>query len=101
MTETGIGLDIGVEPLGRRIVVQFQDVEDTVSKLGVHIPATQQSKALNSYKGDVVARGVDVNRVEDGDLVLISLGAGAKFMHNQEEYIIIDEMDVLAFLERV
>ena len=91
-------MDIGVEPLGRRIVIQFQKVEDSVSAGGVHLVNTDR---VNSHKADVIALGPDVTRVDEGDLILVTLGAGSKFEHNQEEYLMIDEMDVLATLQRV
>lgn len=91
----------GIIPLHSRVVVQFQPVEETISKGGIHIPATSAaSREVNTYKAEVIATGDEVTRVHAGDLILCVLAVGDLVDFDGERYVIIDELEILAILDR-
>ena len=90
--------DIGIRPLGSRILVQVQKIEEQELSSGLVLPSSNAPQ--DTHKADVVAVGPDVENVALGDLVLVSLFAGDGVEIEQEMYRIIDEEVVLAVIER-
>lgn len=92
---------VKLEPLGDRVVVSPSGREET-TKSGIVIPDTAKEKP---QRGTVIAVGKgrrddDGDRiamdVEVGDQVLFAKYAGTEFKHEDEEYLILSEKDILA-----
>jgi len=87
--------------MGDRVVVQPAGREET-TKSGIVIPDTAKEKP---QRGTVIAVGKgrrddDGERipldVEVGDMVLFAKYAGTEFRHDDEDYLILSEKDILA-----
>ncbi len=91
----------GIIPLHSRVVVQYQTVEESMSKGGIFIPpSTGAHSSINTYKAEVRAAGEDATKVDVGDLILCVLGVGDLVDYDGERYVIIDETEILALLDR-
>ncbi len=90
--------NIGVKPLGSRILIQVQKIEEQELKSGLVLPGSNAPG--DTHKADVVAVGPDVENVELGNLILVSLFAGDGVEIGQEQYRIVDEEVVLAVIDR-
>ena len=90
--------NIGVKPLGSRILIQVQKIEEQELRSGLVLPGSNAPQ--DTHKADVVAVGPDVENVTLGDLVLVSLFAGDGVEIEQEMFRIVDEEVVLAIIER-
>lgn len=92
-----------LKPLGDRVVLKKEVAQET-TKSGIVIPG--QSKELPS-QATVVAVGpgevVDGNKMEMhlsvGDVVIYSKYAGTEVAHEDEEFIIIKQNDILAIVQ--
>jgi chaperonin GroES len=96
-------MELNVRPLHDRILVRRTKEEDTTSG-GIIIPDTAKEKP---QRGEVVATGkgrvtedgrVLPLEVKKGDKVLFSKYAGTDLKLNGEEYLMINESDVLGIL---
>lgn len=93
-----------IRPLGEKVLVKRLEAEDR-TRGGIVLPDTAKEK---SQKGSVLAVGAgklldDGKRadlqVSVGDKILFASYAGTDVKVNGEEYLLIDESDVLAILE--
>jgi co-chaperonin GroES (HSP10) len=56
---------------------------------------------VDTHKAEVVAVGDEVTKgVKEGDIVLHTVFAGNKVEHDQEEFVILEEEDILAVIDR-
>lgn len=89
-------------PLGNRIVVQRAEAK--TSKGGILLPDSAQEKPR---EGKVIAAGpgkmnedgkLEPLSIKEGDRILFGSYAGTEVKHNDEEYLILSEEDVLGIL---
>ncbi len=90
-------MEFGINPLGARVVVQPVQPEEAMSKGGVILV---QQREPTTAKAEVIAIGDEVEKVAVGDMILLTLGAGDGVDFEQEMYVIVDELDILAVLVR-
>ena len=93
-----------IRPLGEKVLLKRLEAEETTAG-GIVLPDTAKEKPK---KGTVVALG-DGKMLEDGsraefqvktgDLVLFSSYAGQDIKVDGEEYMLMDESDILAILD--
>lgn len=93
---------MNIQPLGDRLVVKVEEVQEQKTKSGLYVPDTAKEKpqeaevlavgpgALND-KGERVAMDVAV-----GDKVIFSKYGGMEIKIDGEEYLILSERDILA-----
>ncbi len=95
---------MAIRPLGDRVLVEI--IEEEIQKQGsLYIPDTAKEKP---QQGKVVAVGN--GRYEDGklipldvkvgDVVLYGKYAGTEVKHDNKEYLIVRESDILAVIEK-
>jgi chaperonin GroES len=96
---------MNLKPLADRVVVKPL-VKEEVTKGGLVIPDTAKEKP---QEGEIVAVGPgklgdDGKRIElevkKGDRVIYAKYAGTEWKHDNEEYIILRESDILAKLSK-
>ncbi len=88
-----------IQPLGKRVLLQRATVEEQKTEGGVYIPQAQLE--AGTYKAEVIAIGDEITKVKAGDLVLITQYSGDRAHdENAEEYLILDEDDLLATIDR-
>ena len=96
---------MNLKPLADRVVVKPL-VKEEVTKGGLVIPDTAKEKP---QEGEIVAVGPgklgdDGNRIElevkKGDRVIYAKYAGTEWKHDNEEYLILRESDILAKLSK-
>ena len=89
---------ISITPLGERVIIK-QEAAETKTKSGIIIPDTAQEK---QQKGIVVAVGKGTKEnpmtVSTGDSVLYGKYAGTELKHEEEDYLIMKESDILAII---
>ena len=94
-----------ITPLGDRVLVQPNDVQEETSTGGIIIPDTAKEKP---QEGTIVAVGpgrTDENgklikmNVKKKDRVLYSKYAGTELKYEGKEYLIMSESDILAVFE--
>ncbi len=85
-----------IKPLGARLVVKPIDEPEQTSA-GLYLPETAKEKSM---EGEVVAVGKldEEFKVNVGDRVIYQKFAGNKIILDDEEYLILDQNDVLAVL---
>lgn len=96
---------MNIQPLGDRVVVKVIEVTDEKTKSGLYVPDTAKEKpqeaevlaigpgAIND-KGERIAMEVKV-----GDKVIFSKYGGMEIKLDGEEYLILNERDILAILK--
>ena len=98
-------MKLKLKPLRDRLVIKQLDSEAT-TKSGLYIPESAKEKP---QEGEVVAVGtgalltsgnIHPLEVKVGDFVLYQKHAGAKVKIDEEEYLIIQESDVLAVVNK-
>lgn len=91
-----------IKPLGNRVLVQRSKAPTT--KGGILLPDSAQEKPR---EGQVVAAGpgksnengqLEPLSVKVGDRILFGSYAGTEVKHNEEEYLILSEDDILGIL---
>ena len=96
---------MNLKPLADRVVVK-PIVKEEVTKGGIVLPDTAKEKP---QEGEIVAvgpgkLGEDGKRIEmevkKGDRVIYAKYAGLEWKHDNEEYIILRESDILAKLNK-
>ncbi len=93
MTDTVIAARI--QPLGARLLVKPMDQESKTSS-GILLPETAKEKPQT---GVVVAVGDDEEiKLKEGDKVLFAKYTGTEFKYRGEEYLVIEQNDILAYL---
>ncbi len=94
---------LNLRPLGDRVVVKPVDREE-VTRGGIVLPDTakekpQQAEVLSVGPGRLLDSGERVTPdVKQGDRVLFAKYSGTEFKHEQEEYLILRESDILALV---
>ena len=88
-----------IQPLGKRVLLQRVSVGEQTTEGGIVLPEAQLE--AGTYKAEIIAIGDEITKVKSGDLVLITQYAGDRAHdENAEEYLILDEEDLLATIER-
>lgn len=96
---------MNLKPLADRVIVK-PIVKEEVTKGGIVLPDTAKEKP---QEGEIVAvgpgkLGEDGKRIEmevkKGDRVIYAKYAGMEWKHDNEEYIILRESDILAKLNK-
>jgi chaperonin GroES len=86
-------------PLADRVIIKSADAETTTAS-GIIIPDTAQEKP---QKGSVIAVGKGTKdaptTLKAGDTVLYGKYAGTELKHDQEDYLIMKESDILAIIK--
>lgn len=91
-----------LKPLGNRVVVKRRQAQTT--KGGILLPETAKEKPK---EGEVIAVGpgktnengqIEPMNIKKGDLVLFGSYAGTEVKHDDEEYLILSEDDILGIL---
>ncbi|MBQ9214390.1 MAG: co-chaperone GroES [Bacteroidales bacterium] len=89
---------LNIKPLGTRVVVKVQEAE-TKTKSGIYIPDSAKEKP---QRGEVMAVGNgtkdEAMELKAGDIVLYGKYAGTKIELDGEEYLIMNQSDVLAIV---
>ena len=90
---------INIIPLADRVIIKQEDAE-TKTASGIIIPDGAQEKP---QKGKVIAvgKGTKENEmtVKIGDSILYGKYAGTELKHNEEDYLIMKESDILAIIK--
>ncbi|MDP6686210.1 MAG: co-chaperone GroES [Candidatus Omnitrophota bacterium] len=95
---------MGIQPLGDRVLVKRLEAEEK-TKGGILLPETAKEKP---QKGEVVAVGkgkvlesgkVEPLEVKSGDKILFGKYGGNEISHDDQEYLILREEDILAILK--
>ncbi|MCI5954566.1 MAG: co-chaperone GroES [Lachnospiraceae bacterium] len=88
-----------LKPLGNRVVLQYQEVEEKTSS-GIILPDSAKEKPQIAV---VVAVGTGTDsaemQVKEGDKVIYSKYAGTEVKLDEEEFIIADQKDIIAVVE--
>ena len=85
-----------VIPVGKKILLKQQEIQETYSNTGIFIPESHQEKEC---KGKVIAVGKDVEEIKDGDFVQYSEHSVPTTMeHNGEEHLLVQAGDVFAII---
>ncbi|MDY2626883.1 MAG: co-chaperone GroES [Lachnospiraceae bacterium] len=92
-----------LRPLGNRVVLQQQEAEEKTQS-GIILPDSAKEKpqdavviAVGQGKGE---DGKDIEmQVKVGDKVIYSKYAGTEIKLDDEEYIIVDQNDIIAIVE--
>ena len=89
---------LNIRPLGTRVVVKVQEAE-TKTKSGIYIPDSAKEKP---QRGEIVAAGKGTKdeemELKVGDVVLYGKYAGTKVEFDGEEYLIMNQSDILAIV---
>lgn len=85
-----------IKPLKERVVVKYSEEEIEKTAGGIYVPDVAKEKP---QKGTVEAVGSEVKEVKVGDVVLFEKYSGAKIKHNDIEYLIIKEEDILGIIQ--
>ncbi|MBP5366867.1 MAG: co-chaperone GroES [Bacteroidales bacterium] len=89
---------LNIKPLGTRVVVKVQEAENK-TKSGIYIPDSAKEKP---QRGEIVAVGNgtkdEAMELKAGDIVLYGKYAGTKIELDGEEYLIMNQSDVLAIV---
>ena len=90
---------IKITPLADRVIIKQAEAETTTAS-GIIIPDTAQEKP---QKGTVIAVGKGTKEnpitVKAGDNVLYGKYAGTELKHEEEDYLIMKESDILAIIK--
>jgi chaperonin GroES len=90
---------INITPLADRVIIRQAEAETTTAS-GIIIPDTAQEKP---QKGSVIAVGKGTKdnpiTVKAGDTVLYGKYAGTELKHEEEDYLIMKESDILAIIK--
>ena len=98
-------MSVAIKPLEDRILVQPLDAEQTTAS-GLVIPDTakekpQRGKIVNVGEGRLLEDGTRREvQLKKGDLVLFTSYAGTEIKVDGKEYLIMDESDVMAVIEK-
>ena len=86
---------MGIKPIGSRVLVELQKEEET--KVGLlYIPDSAKEKPQQAL---VVAIGDSEDlSVKEGDTVLYAKYAGVQITHDSKDYLILEEIDILAVI---
>ena len=83
-------------PIKTKVLIKMQEGEE-VTKSGIILTANKENKPILAK---VVAIGKEAIQVKINDDVIVSRYIGNKIKYNNEEYIVLEEKEILARLER-
>lgn len=83
-------------PIKTKVLIKMQEGQE-VTKSGIILTANKENKPILAK---VVAIGKEVTQVKINDDVIVSRYIGNKIKYNNEEYIVLEEKEILARLER-
>lgn len=83
---------MNIKPLGERVLVKAEKTEEKTAS-GLYIPQTSQEKTQFAV---VEAVGADVKNISVGNKILHDKYAGTALKIDNEDYLILEEKDVLA-----
>ena len=95
---------MAINPLGNRILIKALEAEEK-TKGGIVLPDTakekpQEGKVVAVGKGKVLDDGsIQKMEVKSGDKVLFAKYSGTEIKHEDEEYLILREDDILAIVK--
>jgi chaperonin GroES len=95
---------MAINPLGNRILIKALEAEEK-TKSGIVLPDTakekpQEGSVVSVGKGKVLDDGtVKPLEVKTGDKVLFAKYSGTEIKHEDEEYLILREDDILAIVK--
>ncbi|QDU70773.1 co-chaperone GroES [Mucisphaera calidilacus] len=93
-----------VRPLGDKILVQRVAAEEKTAS-GIFLPESakekpQQAKVIRVGQGKLLDNGErSAFQVKEGDTILLSKWGGTEIKIDGEEYLVMDESEVLAVVE--
>ena len=91
-----------LKPLGNRVVLQYQEEEEAKTQSGIILPDSAKEKPQTAV---VIAVGPGKDgdgkemMVKEGDRVIYSQYSGTEIKLDEEEYIIVDQSDIIAIIE--
>ena len=90
-----------IKPVGRRVLVKRVEEGDEKKKGGIIIPDTAKEKPQQGIVEVVaeVSKDDDPMPVKKGDRILFGKYGGTEIEYNEEEYLILEEDDILAKIE--
>ena len=95
---------MAIKPIGDRLLVEM--VEEKESKIGsIYVPDSAQEKPQMAKVVAVVEGGKNSDgkiiplSVKKGDVILFGKYAGTEIKHEDKEYLLLSENDVLAIVE--
>lgn len=84
-----------ITPLGDRVVVEFdKKAEETTTSSGFIVASKEKNDRPKS--GKVVSVGPDVKDVSIGDIIIFKEFIPTEFKHEENEYLILSQEDILA-----
>ncbi len=88
-----------IKPVGRRVLVKR--IKEEEGKGGIIIPDTAKEKPQQGIVQEVakVSKDEDPIPVKKGDRILFGKYGGTEVEYKDEEYLILDEDDILAKIE--
>lgn len=89
-----------IKPVGRRVLIKRVEEEET--KAGIIIPETAKEKPQQGLVEAVadVPKDEDPIPVKKGDKILFGKYGGTEIEFGEETYLILDEDDILAKIEK-
>ena len=95
--------DINLQPLGNRMVVEIEDKEETTK--GGLILTTLKDEGITTGKVIAIGKGKHNEKgkyrattTEVGTRILFNLGSGEKFKYNYNEYVWLEEQEIIGVL---
>ncbi|MBA7709215.1 MAG: co-chaperone GroES [Candidatus Stahlbacteria bacterium] len=90
-----------IKPVGRRVLVKRVEEGEEKKKGGIIIPDTAKEKPQQGIVEAVaeVSKDDDPMPVKKGDRILFGKYGGTEIEYNEEEYLILEEDDILAKIE--
>ena len=90
---------MNVTPFYNRLIVKRHAKEKTNS--GIHLPKSVQRGSIRPSQGEIVAIGPDaeIGSAEIGTKVLFGKHSGWDFVHNKEDYIVMNDEDLIGVVE--
>lgn len=85
-----------IRPLGSKVLIKMQ-IGQEVTKTGIILTAKKENKPIIAT---VIAIGDKVTNVKNNDEIIVSRYIGTQIKYDNEEYVILDEKEILARLER-
>lgn len=92
-----------IKPLADRVLIKMKETQD-VTKSGIILSAASQEKpqiseVIEIGPGKKINGKIEEVSVKKGDLVIINNFAGTEVKYEGEEYILINEEDILAIIQ--
>lgn len=83
-------------PIKTKVLIKMQEGQE-VTKSGIILTSNKENKPILAK---VISIGKEVTQVKINDDVIVSRYIGNKIKYNNEEYIVLEEKEILARLER-